>query len=283
MSSDIKDPAYNKRVFWTVTGIQAGGYSTALIALNHAWYKDYPRTSLHFHDDLGDWQQMDKLGHLTTTYHLSRLGSAAFRPSGMDKSRASWLGSAYALGFMTAIEIFDGLSEAWGFSVSDQAANMLGSAMYLGQELAWGEQRVGLKFSFRQTPFSSYRPDVLGSNLAENLIKDYNGMVFWVSFNLHSLFGEQEKLPSWLNLSAGYGAHGMLGGSENPAFHNGLALPHYDRYRRWLVSPDIDFTRIQVNSKFLRVFFQALNFVKFPAPAIEYNSQHGWQFHLIYF
>jgi hypothetical protein len=273
----------NRGVFWTVAGIQAGGYSAALIALNYAWYKDYPRSALHFHDDLGDWLQMDKMGHITTTYHLSRLGAEAYRLSGLNRQRAAWLGSASALGFMTAIEVLDGFSEQWGFSVSDQAANVLGLALFMGQEHLWQEQRIGLKFSFSQTELAEYRPDLLGSSLVENIIKDYNGMVFWASLNPGTLLPQWDKLPAWLNLAAGYGAYGMLGGSANPDYHAGMELPHFERHRRWFLSPDIDFSRIPTNSTLLKVFFHAINFLKLPAPAIEYNSQQGWQFHLLYF
>ncbi len=291
-------PPLNRRAIRTVAGIQVAGYTAALIALNHAWYKDHPRTSLHFYNDMADWKQMDKLGHLTTTYHLSRVGAESFRLSGMDRKRSAWLGSASGLGFMTVIEIMDGLSEEWGFSVADQAANMLGPAIFVGQEYLWQEQRLTWKFSFQKTELSAYRPELLGSSLAENIIKDYNGMSFWASFNPGSFLtasgsgsgsdsgpdsGHWEWLPTWLNIAIGYGAYGMLGGSENPTHHEGVPLPHFERHRRWLLSPDIDLTRIPTQSQFLKTLFHALNFMKVPAPAIEYNSQHGWQFHLIYF
>lgn len=278
-----KHPPYNKRVFWTVAGVQVAGYSAALVGLNHAWYKDHPRTSLHFHNDMGDWKQMDKLGHMTTTYHLSRMGAESFRLSGMGRNRSAWLGSATGLGFMTVIEVLDGLSEEWGFSAADQVANMLGSAFFVGQEYLWQEQRLTWKFTFRKTELSGYRPEVLGSNLAENLIKDYNGMSFWASVNPSSFDPGWDWLPPWLNIAVGYGAYGMLGGSYNPAEHEGVPLPHYERYRRWLLSPDVDFTRIPTQHAFLKVLFKALNFIKLPAPALEFNNQQGLRFHLIHF
>lgn len=44
-----------------------------------------------------------------------------------------------------------------------------------------------MKYSFHQTKYSQYRPDLLGSNIIENSIKDYNGMTIWLSFNIKSL------------------------------------------------------------------------------------------------
>jgi hypothetical protein len=66
--------------------------------------------------------------------------------------------------------------------------------------------------NFHLTDYASKRPDVLGSNLPERIIKDYNGQTYWLSVNLHSFF-KQSKIPKWLNLAVGYGADGMLSGN----------------------------------------------------------------------
>src|SRR5690606_24524913 len=49
--------------FWTAAATGAVLYTGTIIALNDAWYKDYPRTSFHTFDDSGEWLQMDKAGH----------------------------------------------------------------------------------------------------------------------------------------------------------------------------------------------------------------------------
>ncbi|MFK8059691.1 MAG: DUF2279 domain-containing protein, partial [Polaribacter sp.] len=51
--------------------VLAGG---ALIALNELWYKDFPRSSFHFKNDNSDWKQMDKMGHIMTSYYLGKVG-----------------------------------------------------------------------------------------------------------------------------------------------------------------------------------------------------------------
>ena len=45
------------------------------------------------------------------------------------------------------------------------------------------------------------------------------------------------------------------------------------RYRQWYIAPDIDFTKIKTNSKFLHVLFGALNSFKFPTPALEFSNK----------
>lgn len=100
------------------------------------------------------------------------------------------------------------------------------------------------------------------------MTKDYNGQSYWLSANLKS-FTSWEFLPDWLNLAVGYSAAGLLGGSDNPEFHNGTWLPRFERQRQFYLSPDIDFTKIPTKHKGVKVLFKLLNTVKLPAPAMR--------------
>lgn len=270
------------RLNW-VAGAHIAGYTGSMLLLNEAWYKNHPRSSFHFHDDLHDWKQMDKGGHIVSAYHLSRFSHFSFRWAGLNNQQSALWGSVSANLFLATIEVLDGFSEEWGASWSDFAANLTGSASFYFQQIYWQEQKISWKYSFSQSGLQKYRPDLLGSNLAENMLKDYNGITYWLSFNLHSLLGKPENIPPWLNLSAGYGANGMLGSISNPASHNGEPLPYFDRYRSFYLAPDIDYSRIRVNSEILQSILNTLNFIKFPAPAIEYNTVNGFVFHWIFF
>ena len=59
--------------------------SGALIGLNQLWYADYPRSNFHFINDNSEWMQMDKVGHLFTSYHIGRVGAEALNWSGTSK------------------------------------------------------------------------------------------------------------------------------------------------------------------------------------------------------
>ena len=67
-------------------------YATTLIGLNSLWYKDYPRSSFHFIDDNGEWLQMDKLGHITTSYYMGVSGIKAYQWAGVSEKQAIWYG-----------------------------------------------------------------------------------------------------------------------------------------------------------------------------------------------
>jgi uncharacterized protein YfiM (DUF2279 family) len=254
--------------------------AVALVGLNQLWYADYPRSNFRFINDNADWLQMDKIGHFYSTYHLGRFGSEMLQWSGATKKQQLIYGSSLGLAFLTVVEVFDGFSEEWGASPGDVVANAAGTGLYVSQELLWKEQRITPKFSFHLTDYASKRPDVLGSNLPERIIKDYNGQTYWLSVNLHSFF-KQSKIPKWLNLAVGYGADGMLSGNgENTTL---AALDSAQRSRQFYLSVDLDLTKIETKSHFLKTFFSVFNSLKIPAPTLEYTPRESFKGHLIYF
>jgi hypothetical protein len=266
-----------------VTGSHLAVVTGSLLLLNQMWYSAYPRSSFHFHNDLHDWFQMDKAGHAFSGYQLSRLSSSSFSWAGLPNGQSAMWGTISGNLFLSVIEILDGHSQQWGASWSDAGANLAGSLLFFGQQKLWREQKINMKFSFSPSGLASYRPELLGNNLAERIIKDYNGHTFWLSFNLNTLTGNRVFFPQWLNLAAGYGATGMLGSRTNPMYHNEVLLPEFVRYRQFYLAPDIDFSRINTHSELLNAILSTLNFLKLPAPALEYNPVSGFHFHLIFF
>ncbi|MBO6606825.1 DUF2279 domain-containing protein [Psychroserpens sp.] len=250
-----------------------------LVGLDQLWYADFPRTNFRTIDDSDEWLQMDKYGHVFSAYQLGRIGANALEWSGVRKEDQLIYGATLGLGFLTAVEIFDGFSAEWGFSWSDMAANGLGAGLFIGQELLWDEQRISLKYSFHQTRFADQRQDKLGDGLLEEMLKDYNGQTYWLSANVHSFF-KTSKIPKWLNVAVGFGADGMLTG-RNEIVDN--FMTSQQRQRQFYLSLDIDFTRIQTDSRFLKTLFDVLNLIKVPFPTIEYNSKNGVKLHYIYF
>ncbi len=254
--------------------------SGALIGLNQLWYADYPRSDFHFINDNAEWMQMDKLGHLYTSYHIGRFGAETLNWSGASKQNQLVYGAGLGFVFLTAVEVMDGFSEEWGASMGDVVANAAGTALYVSQELIWNEQRIIPKFSYHKTQYSNYRPDLLGSTTQEQILKDYNGQTYWFSVNLYS-FAKKSKIPKWLNVALGYGAEGMIGENEviNPIIFPSKPL----KFRQFYLSLDLDLTKINTKSHFLKTVFSVFNTVKIPAPTLEYSAQEGFKFHGLYF
>jgi uncharacterized protein YfiM (DUF2279 family) len=251
----------------------------ALIGLNQLWYVDYPQSNLHSINDSEEWLQMDKVGHMFSAYHMGAFGYNALQWSGCSEKSKLVYGSTIGLAFMSVVEVFDGYSAGWGFSWGDMAANASGTALFVSQELIWKEQRITPKFSFHTTSYAPLRPNVLGSSLSEQLLKDYNGQTYWLSANMGSFF-KSTKIPKWLNVAVGYGAAGMLtGNAENNAINFSFETK---RTRQFYLSLDADLTKINTKSHFLRTFFAVFNTIKIPAPTLEISGLHGIKFHYMY-
>ncbi|MGV6831295.1 MAG: DUF2279 domain-containing protein [bacterium] len=263
----------------TVLISEASLITGGLIALNQLWYSDFEQSNFRTINDSGEWRQLDKFGHVYATYHLTRLSADAFKWSGLSKEKSNLYGAISSYTFMTAIEIFDGFSEDWGFSWYDMAANTLGTGLYLGQEYLWDEQRILLKYSFNRSKYAALNPSKLGDGFTEELFKDYNGQTYWLSFNLFA-FTQSSFFPKWLNVAVGYGAEGMLNGRSS------LQITEFnqnERYNQFYLSLDVDFTRIQTNSHFLKTLFSLVTMLKIPFPTLEINTSKGrnlqWQWY----
>jgi hypothetical protein len=259
-----------------------GAYGISMTWLYSQWYKDYETTSFHFFNDFSEWEQMDKYAHVWDAYNISKPIYKSYRWGGYDEKKAVWSSVAISFLFLTTVEVFDGFSSEWGFSGGDILSNTAGVGLFAAQQLKWNEQRMVLKYSFRQTKYSQYRPQLLGNNLPENILKDYNGLTFWLTINPKSFF-KSSKIPAWLSLAVGFGAEGMTGGKNNPIAVEGKPIPYFERYKQYYLAIDIDLARIQTKSKTLSAIFKLINIIHLPAPAIEFSGSRKPRYHGLYF
>jgi hypothetical protein len=258
-------------------------YVGTMTGLYKLWYADYPKSSFHFINDSGEWLYMDKIGHTTTSYWIGRIGYESLRWSGVSKKKATWFGGTWGLIYLTSVEVFDGFSEEWGFSVSDLAANALGTGIFIGQQLALDNQPFIFKWSFHPTEYPDYRPDLLGENFIQQMFKDYNGQTYWLSGNIASFLPASCRFPKWLDVSFGYSGEGMLGAKSNPADYNGEPLPDFERYSQYFLSLDVDLTKIKTNNETVKLLLNLVGYLKIPFPAVEFNSINKVKWHWMYY
>jgi len=262
---DSPDSLLKKRIIPVSIGTGTV-WAGSMVGLSQIWYKDYDKSSFHTFNDGANWLQMDKAGHIYTNYQISQFAGNLYKWTGMKSNNAAVVGTGIGLGFQTTLEIFDGFSSGWGFSWYDMGSNALGAGIYLGQELAWKEQRFLLKFSYHPTEFAVLRPEVLGSNLQERFLKDYNGQTYWLSFN-PILFSKNSSFPKWICLSFGYSVNQKIVGDQE-TYVDPISLIPYSSQREFIFSLDIDFSRIPVQKKWLKTVLKQLNYLKIPFPAL---------------
>ena len=270
----------NKTIF-KLASVNAVLYGGTMFGLYQAWYKNYPQSNFQVFNDWDEWQQMDKLGHVYSAYTMSKIGMELWLQNGMDRKKSIWIGGITGAAYQTIIEFLDAYSAQWGWSWGDVGGNVLGSALFTAQELAWKEQRIQLKTSFHKMEYSdpelNKRSDMIfGKSLAERALKDYNGQTYWLCANLSSFF-PNSKIPKWAMVSIGTGANGMFGARSNVAKDNfGNIIfdrTNISRTRQWYLAPDIDLTKIKTKKKSIKALLFVLNSLKFPMPAVEFSEK----------
>ena len=271
------EPIHEGRLIGVVAGT-AVLYALSTYWLGKTWYTR--RVPFHTFDDTGEWLQMDKLGHATTAYAISRGEYELFRWSGVPDRTAVLTGSALALLFQTTIEVFDGHSQGWGFSRGDMAANLAGTALFAGQQCGWGSQKVSLRYGFARSLYPPFRPELLGRSRVAQWLKDYNGQQYWLSVNLAAALPVGPAFPRWLNLDVGYSGSGMTGGTANPPLYGADGQPlAFRRVRQVYLAPDVDLARFAPGGTTGRMLLGATQFFKLPTPSLEFNPRDGWRWH----
>ncbi|TDE18391.1 DUF2279 domain-containing protein [Dyadobacter psychrotolerans] len=264
------DTSANKRPnYKLLRGIFAGQsvlYLGSIYGLSKSWYKN-PLTKFTVEDDSHEWLQMDKMGHVYTSYQIARHTAAIYKTTGISKKQMLVYGTISGIIFQTPIEILDGFSPDYGFSPGDMIANVTGSVLFFGQMALWDEIRIQPKFSFHYTSLAAARPGLLGSGYTERWLKDYNGQTYWLSSSPGSFF-KNSKWPKWLCLSVGYGVNNMVSAEKHRSAEMG-----YVPYRQYYLSLDIDLTKVKTKSKFIRTISFMANSIKIPAPAIQISKK----------
>ena len=292
--------SFHKGRFWGISSFTTVAYTGTVIGLNELWYKDYERSKFHTFNDWGEWLQMDKMGHAFTAYFEASYTFDFARWTGMKRKPAVWTSAALAMLFQTTVEVFDGYSDAWGFSTSDMAFNALGAGFFVAQELIWEEQRILWKVSNRypnydqltgsgtasDSDIKNRAEELYGGNFASRLLKDYNGQTIWLSINPRSFF-PTSKWPSILNVAVGYGTENVFGARSNTwtveDIGFSLSANDYPRHRQFFLSLDLDLRRIKVKKPIWKLLLRAVNVFKIPSPALEWNVGQGIKVRPLYF
>ncbi len=257
-----------------VIGAETIVYTGTMIGLSQLWYSNESLGNFHFFNDNDQWLYMDKVGHVTTSYYVGKLGYQALKWSGLTENKSIWYGGTLGFAFLTSVEVFDGYSNGWGFSKGDMVANIFGSGLFIGQQLGWKKQRILLKYSFYPTDFAAKRPNLLGENFLQQTLKDYNGQTYWLSVNIASFLNDESKFPKWLNVAVGYGADGMLGGRDNKFVSDNQYFDYSDikRQKQFYLSLDVDLTRIKTKNQLIAGLLHTFGFIKFPFPSLVYEE-----------
>jgi len=145
----------------------------------------------------------DKVGHAFFTYTGARLLARGFEALGNGPGRALRLGAWTSLGVMTGVEIVDGFSKKFRFSMEDAVANAAGAAFaVLLEKYPDLDALVDFRLLYRRSDDARR----VGKN---DPIADYSGQIFLLAFKADGVPALRDiPVVPYLELQVGYNTHG---------------------------------------------------------------------------
>ena len=172
------------------------------------WWEDGFTGSFHTVDEGWFGQNTyaggaDKAGHAYFTYTGARLLTRAFEAVGNDPGRALRLGAWTSLGVMTGVEVIDGFSKKFRFSMEDAVANAVGAAFAV---LVEKYPRVDALLDFRLLYQRSDDAQRVGET---DVIADYSGQTYLLAVKADGVPRLREvPVVRYLELQVGYNTLG---------------------------------------------------------------------------
>jgi hypothetical protein len=241
-------------------------YLLGMIQMNAPLNKEHFNSKFNFVDDNSGCLQMDKANHIFTSYQIGNAFANALKWSGVSKKDQLIYGAGMGFVFLNSIELVDGFTKK-GASYGDIIANGIGTSLFVSQELLWKEQRIIPKWSGETANFICLNPEKTKAELMGELDRE----TVWLSLNLHSFF-KGSKIPKWLNFAIGYGEEG-----------SGFRSNNQGEYSQIYFSFDVDLTKIETKSHFLKTMLFFFNTIKIPSPTFEINGNGKKDFHYLFF
>jgi len=145
----------------------------------------------------------DKAGHIYFTYTGARLLTRGFEAIGNDPRSALRLGAWTSLGVMTGVEVIDGFSKEFRFSIEDAVANAVGAAFAVLSEVY---PRIDALLDFRLLYQRSDDAERLGET---DPLADYSGQTYLLALKADGIPRLREvPVVRYLELQLGYNTRG---------------------------------------------------------------------------
>ena len=248
----------------------AGVASLTLIAYGAAywlvfkkgWWDD-ERSHFHFENDFDYALNLDKFGHFAAGVVLGEGFYEGYRWAGTSEFRAYLFAGLSAMMTHVAIDVKDGYSPEWGFSVFDVLSGTLGGFYPMAERYVPVFKYVDLKWSYWINTKAYYRQSHTGV-----FTDDYCNQTFWASFKPYRLLPASVRAyyPSWLAIAAGL------------SIEEGVFIKHYEGtpHREVYLALDYDLEAFRPQSRMARTLIKSLNYFKLPAPAIQVYPEFHW-------
>jgi len=248
----------------------AGVASLTLVAYGAAywlvfkkgWWDD-ERSHFHFENDFDYALNLDKFGHFAAGVVMGEGFYEGYRWAGTSEFQAYLFAGLSAMMTHVAIDVKDGYSPEWGFSVFDVLSGTLGGFYPMAERYIPVFKYVDLKWSYWINTKAYYRQSHTGV-----FTDDYCNQTFWASFKPYRLLPASVRAyyPSWLAIAAGL------------SIDEGVFIKHYEGtpHREVYIALDYDLEAFRPQTRLARTLIKSLNYFKLPAPAIQVYPEFHW-------
>jgi hypothetical protein len=226
------------------------------------WWENEER-GFHFENDFDYALNLDKFGHFAAGVVLGEGFYEGYRWAGTSEFQAYLFAGLSAMMTHVAIDVKDGYSPEWGFSVFDVLSGTLGGFYPMAERYVPVFKYVDLKWSYWINTKAYYRQSHTGV-----FTDDYCNQTFWASFKPYRLLPASVRAyyPSWLAIAAGL------------SIDEGVFIKHYEGtpHREVYIALDYDLEAFRPQSRMARTLIKSLNYFKLPAPAIQVYPEFHW-------
>lgn len=232
------------------------------LVFDKGWW-DEQGNHFHFENDFDYALNLDKFGHFAAGVALGEGFYEGYRWAGASEFQSYLFAGLSAMFTHIAIDVKDGYSPKWGFSVFDVLSGTLGGFLPMAERYVPLFKYVDLKWSYWINTKVYYRQSDTGV-----FTDDYVNQTFWASFKPYRLLpaGARKFYPSWLAIAAG------LSIDEGVFIKDYEGTPHREVY----IALDYDLEAFRPQSRLARTLIKWLNYFKLPAPAVQVYPEFHW-------
>lgn len=242
-----------------VASITAASYGAAYFLVFKKGWWDEEGNSFHFENDFDYAMNVDKLGHFSSGVLMGEFFYEGYHWAGISEFNSYLLAGTSAMLTHVAIDVKDGFSPEWGFSIFDVLAGSLGGFYPMAKRYVPWFKYIDLKWSYW------INSDVYYENTDTGVFTDdYPNHTYWCSFKIYRMlpYGARKYYPEWLALAAGLSIDDVI-------FHRGMGKhPKGGSYEVYLAL-DYDLEAFHPHKWWSRKLVTALNYIKWPAPTIQ--------------
>ncbi len=252
---------------YSVGAISLGCIGGVYLYVNQVWWKDDIQ-KFHF-----DWSRdyryannLDKMGHFMGGLITADAYFDARTWLRMTDKQAAWWGFGVGTFLQLAVEIKDGFSPNFGYSLGDMTAGSFGALQPMLRLKSSFFRNTDIKASYWQHTTRYF--DRRGIKVIPFHLDDYLNQTYWMSTSLRYLTNNRfEKIPDWLSLAFGWGIEAKSW-DTNPLDPGTGGKPEF------YLSLDINLVKlIKPKRQFWIQTLKRLNYIKFPMPTLQLTQK----------